>query len=320
VTSAFAGYSKSMFDPNRVDTRGELFRSRRYPDVKDPSVAYDGSTWHVFGTGCGLPTGLEIFHWTAASLDGPWVERAPVELVGADAVQNAAAPGVIAEGRRLHMFLQHDFNILGGHIEHLVSDDGGQTFVHQRTALESVAGTCEAGVYDPDPALMDGWPYLTYAAMSQIGQPDLFLARSESGSWDGPWERCGRVLGHHEVEYHNQLDDEDYEWGLEGPQLLELPDGRVLLTAVCFLAEHPKGSRQRLLLAIADNPVGPYGLLGPIVGPAVQGGENGHGTSVLVGDDVHVVYQERAGDGQRWHVRHAITRIEPAIRTLRKAG
>jgi hypothetical protein len=309
-----------MFGPDRVKTRGELFRSRRYPDVKDPSVTYDGTTWHVFGTGCGLPTGLEIFHWTAPSLDGPWAEGAPVELVGADAVRNAAAPGVIAEGRRLHMFLQHDFNILGGHIEHLVSDDGGESFVHQRTALESEAGTCEAGVYDPDPALIDGWPFLTYAAMSQIGQPDLYVARSASGSWDGPWERCGRVLGHHEVEYHNQLDDEDYEWGLEGPQLLELPDGRVLLTAVCFLAEHPKGSRQRLLLAVADNPAGPYGLLGPIVDPAVDGGENGHGTSVLVDDEVHVVYQERAGDGQRWHVRHAITQIESATRTLRKAG
>ncbi|MEY2471479.1 MAG: hypothetical protein QOK28_808 [Actinomycetota bacterium] len=320
MTNGFVGYSTTMFRPRRLEMCGELFRSRRYPDVKDPSVAFDGTTWHVFGTGCGLPGGLEIFHWTAPTLDGPWAEQRPAELVGVDVIANAAAPGVICDGATIHMFLHHDFNILGGHIEHLVSEDHGLTFVHEGTALESVAGSCEAGVYDPDPALIDGWPYLTYAAMSKIGQPDLFLARSASGSWDGPWERCGRVLGHHEVEYHNQLDDEDYEWGLEGPQLLELPDGRVLLTAVCFLAEHPRGSRQRVLLAVADDPAGPYGLLGPILEPSVRGGENGHGTSVVEDGAVRVIYQERAGDGRRWHVRSAITQLEAASATLRKAG
>jgi hypothetical protein len=141
------------------------------------------------------------------------------------------------------MFLQHDFNILGGNIEHLVSDDRGQTFVHHDTSLLSVPGGPEAGIYDPDPAEIDGTLYLTYSGMSVIGQPDLYLARSVSGTWDGPWERVGRILGHADVEYHNQVDDEDYEWGLEGPQLAALPNGMTVLTAVCFLADRPRCSR-----------------------------------------------------------------------------
>src|SRR3954462_464958 len=154
-----------MLHPPRLEHCGTLFRSDRYPDVKDPSVVHDGTTWHLFGTGCGLPDGLEILHCTAPSIDGPWTEQEPVVLIDVDVVRTPAAPGVVAEGRRLHMFLQHEFNALGGHIEHLVSDDGGRVFVRRGTALTSLADTCEAGVYDPDPAEIAGQHYLTYAAM-----------------------------------------------------------------------------------------------------------------------------------------------------------
>ena len=224
--------------------------------------------------------------------------------MGVDHITCPAAPGVVAEGARLHMFLQEHFNVLGGVIEHLVSDDGGRTFIRTVTALRSDATVDEAGIYDPDGAAIGGVRYLTYAAMTTVGQPDLFLARSRSGSWAGPWERLGRILGHEDVECHNQRGCPDYEWGLEGPHLLELPDGRVLLTAVCFLAGSPAGSRQRVLLAVADRPEGPYEVIGPAVETAGASGENGHGTSVLDGDVVHVVYQERAGEGLPWRIRH----------------
>jgi hypothetical protein len=214
------------------------------------------------------------------------------------------------------MYLHHDFDILGGSIEHLASDDGGRTFVHTATVLESAEGTVEAGLYDPDAAEVDGSRYLTYAAMSTVGQPDLFLARSTTGSWDGPFERCGRILGHAEVADHNQIDDDDYEWGLEGPQLTQLPDGRVLLTAVCFLAGRPRGTRQRLFLAVSDGPLGPYEVLGPGIPTR---GENGHGTSVVAGESLHIVYQERAGEGRRWHIRWATGRLAVPS-SLRQAG
>lgn len=304
-----------------VSPYGQLYDPKRYPDVKDPSPVRLGKRWHLFGTGCGLDHGLEISHATAPKLAGPWREEPAVQLVGVqDTIPHPSAPGVIADGTRLHMFLQHDFNVLGGAIEHLVSDDEGMTFIRVDTALQSIPGSAEAGVYDPDPAVVDGQRYLSYAAMSVVGQPELFLARSVSGSWDGPWERLGCVLDHHAVEGHNQIDDEDYEWGLEGPHLLELPDGRCLLTAVCFLAAHPRGSRQRILLAVAETPIGPYESLGAFIEPAGDNGsgENGHGTAVRLGNKVELIYQERSGDGKPWRFMRAGLGIaaEPSLLDL----
>lgn len=306
--------------PLPIAYHGVLYEPRRYPDIKDPSPVFDGSRWHLFGTGCGLPGGAEILHSTAPAMSGPWREEAPAVLHGVERIRYHCAPGMVAEGSRLHLFLQHEFNVLGGHIEHLVSDDGGESFLRAGTALRSDARVAEAGIYDPDAAEIGGVRYLTYAAMSVIGQPDLYLARSRNGSWAGPWTRLGCILDHARVPCHNQVGTADYEWGLEGPQLVELSGG-VLLTAVCFLPARPPGHRQRLLLAVADEATGPYVVLGAAVEPSGPGGagENGHGTAVLDRDGlVHFVYQERAGDGLPWRIMRATT--EPAAVTAALAA
>jgi hypothetical protein len=287
----------------RLVPHGPLPLRTRYPEVKDPCPVFDGERWHLFGTGIGMRHGLELLHATAPAIEGPWVEHDAVRLLDVDHLHEAAAPGVIADGRRLHLFLQEHFNRLGGRIEHLVSDDGGRSFTHGDTALTSVAPGPEAGIYDPDPALIDGVHHLGYAAMSVVGEPDIHLARS--ASWDGPWQRVGRILGHADVDGHNQLGDDDYEWGLEGPQLTALPDGTVLLVAVCFLSGRARGHRQRILFATADGPAGPYTVLGPLLEPEDGVGENGHGAAFVAGNRLHVVYQERAGEGRPWHYRHA---------------
>ena len=121
--------------PLPVTYHGELYQPRRYPDVKDPSPVFHGERWHLFGTGCGLAGGAEVFHSSASTLSGPWREEPPPTLYGADRIRHRCAPGVVADGELIHLFLQHEFNVLGGHIEHLVSDDGGATFVRTRTAL-----------------------------------------------------------------------------------------------------------------------------------------------------------------------------------------
>jgi hypothetical protein len=299
--------------PVALTYHGPLYEPRRYPDVKDPSPVFDGQRWHLFGTGCGVPGGTEILHTTAPALSGPWREEPAPTLAGVDRIRSRCAPGVAAEGRRLHLFLQHHFNVLGGHIEHLVSDDGGASFVRARTALRADASLGEAGIYDADVAEIGGSKYLTYAGMSVVGQPDLYLARSRNGSWDGPWDRLGCILDHARVPCHNQVGTEDYEWGLEGPQLLELPGGGVLLTAVCFLPDRPAGHRQRLLLAVAEQPTGPYVVIGAAVQPSGRfgAGENGHGCAAA-GEDglIHFIYQERAGDGAPWRIMRATA--EPA--------
>lgn len=273
----------------RFDTTG------RYGMVKDPCVVHDGEQWHLFGTGFRAEDGrLEILHATAGEAAGPWhLQAAPVvECVAGGCV---AAPGLVAEGGRLHMFIQTDFNVLGGRIEHLVSIDRGRTFSWRGTALEAAPGTGEAGVYDPHPARIGAERYVVYSGFCVVGQPDVFLARSTTDSWDGPFERLGCIVEHPHVTGHNQIGDGGYEWGLEGPQLVELPDGRVLLNAVCFLAGAPPGGRQRLFTAVSDTVQGPYHVLGPALEPAGDpgAGENGHGSAVLQDGTLLLFFQER---------------------------
>jgi hypothetical protein len=309
--------------PLPITCHGLLYDPKRYPDVKDPSPVFDGARWHLFGTGCGLRTGAELLHCTAPAIEGPWREEASPALHGVERIRYHCAPGVVAEGERLHLFLQEEFDVLGGHIEHLVSADGGATFDRADTALRCAPRRGEAGVYDPDAAEIGGVRYLVYAGMSVVGQPDLYLARSRSRSWAGPWTRLGCILDHARVPCHNQIGSDDYEWGLEGPQLLELPGGGVLLTAVCFLPDRLPGHRQRLLLAVAEEATGPYVVLGAPVQPSGPDGtgENGHGTAVV--DDngvVHLVYQERAGDGLPWRILRATTDAASLRSALENAG
>jgi hypothetical protein len=283
----------------------------RYLEVKDPCPVHDGRTWHLYGTGITAPHRFEILHATSSSLEGPWRLGAPAQLPSGLTGGCLAAPGVVAEGAALHMFLQTEYNVFAGRIEHLVSLDGGNSFAAAGTALSSVPGGDEAGIYDPHPATIGGERYLVYSAFAAVGEPDLYLARSRSGDWDGPWQRLGAILRHEEVAFHNRRGSLEYEWGLEGAQLLELPDGRVLLTAVCFLADGPPGARQRVFLGVADDVAGPYAVSGPLIVPEAGplAGENGHATAVLDEDGVTLLYQERDGNGAPW--RYALARIDP---------
>ena len=114
-----------------------------------------------------------------------------------------------------------------------------------------------------------------------------------SDSWFGPWKRLGKILDHSEVPHHNSREHPDYEWGIEGAQLVELPDGRMLLNATCFLPEGARGSRQRVFFAIADKVEGPYQSLGPVLDPG-EPGENGHSTVMVDGNELTLVLPERA--------------------------
>jgi hypothetical protein len=248
----------------------------------------------------------KIFHATAPALEGPWTQE-PLIDPGLDG-SGVAAPGVVFEDGVFHMFIQTEFMKSGGTCEHLVSNDGF-TWVALGTALHSVPDTEEDGIYDPHPAAIGGDKYLVYSGMAKfarVPQPDVYLARSRSGSWFGPWERLGKILDHDDVPHHNPRGHADYEWGIEGPQLVELPDGRVMLNATCFLPDGPRGTRQRVFFAIADDVRGPYRTVGPVLEPTERG-ENGHSTVLVSGEEITLFYQSRvAGTNHRW--RYGIAR------------
>lgn len=274
-----------------------------YGGIKDPCVVWHAGAWHLFATGCKDGYTYDVVHATAPHPRGPWTYRTPSRVVGHTG-PSACAPGVVSDGERLHLFLHESYNLPGGGITHLVSDDGGATFTARGTALRSHAGTTEAGLYDAHPGEVGGTKYLVYAGFATVGEPELHLARATD--WHGPWERLGVVLGHDDVPCHNPRGCERYEWGLEGGQVAGLPDGRTLLVGVCFLPEGDHASRQRAFLAVADEPEGPYDLIGPAMEPAAYGrtGENGHGCVVVHGGEVHLFFQHRDGDGLPWTLNH----------------
>jgi hypothetical protein len=275
-------------------------------ELKDPCAAHDGERWHLFGTGV-TPTRFEVFHATSSRLAGPWSWEPPVDVSSLRG-SCVAAPGVLYDEGRWHLFLQTTFNELGGVLEHLVSDDGGATFSHARTTLTSLPGTDESGLYDPHPCVVQGEKHLLYSAFAVIGQPEVHAARSLSGTWDGPWERLGPVLRHEDVHCHNQRGLPGYEWGLEAAQVVELADGRCVMNAVCFLPGQVPGARQRVFLAVADRITGPWEVVGPVVTPTLGGGENGHGCLVEEHGSLFLLYQERSLAEPRWRL--ALTELD----------
>jgi hypothetical protein len=292
---------------------GPLIHSRYFAELKDPAIVFDGHQWHLYGTGVlskdryDLWDG-EIFHATAKTLEGPWHENRPafVSVRG----ECVAAPEVIFERGVFHMFIQTGCFELGGAIDHLFSYNGDR-FEQYTKVLPPIPHSPEAGVYDQSPDTIKGDKYLVYAAMSVAHQPNIHLAKSRDGSWNH-FERLGAILKQEDVVCHNRLSDEDYEWGLEGPQLLELPNGQVLLIAVCYLADKPRGDKQRLFFAKADSVTGPYKFLNTAIEPLKgqwDSGENGHGTGVIQGDILHLFYQGRPENGI-WNIGHAKFKIE----------
>lgn len=289
---------------------GPLFDSERFKDVKDPCICFDGKTWHIYGSGGDVRREeWEILHATAPSIEGPWTEREPAVLRGVIG-PHVAAPSVVYdfEDKLFHMAVQKDFMDVGGDIAYLVSADG-HIFTKMRT-LVVPRGASEAGLYDPHFSIIHGQKYLAYsgipAALARMEgpfrpQPDVYLAKSMSDRWAGYWKRVKAILKHEDIAWHhNRREHPDYEWGIEGPQLIELPDGSVLLNATCFIEEGRFGTRQRVFFAIADKPEGPYTSLGPVLSPIIEqaalweNGENGHASVIMHNDKLYLFYQARS--------------------------
>jgi hypothetical protein len=296
--------------PVPVKKIGPLFEPARFKDTKDPCIAFDGTTWHIYGSGGdSIREEWEILHATAPSIDGPWTEQEPARLRGVEG-PHVAAPSVIydTDDKLFHMAVQKDFMDVGGDIAYLVSADG-HTFTKMRT-LVAPKGENEAGLYDPHFAVVKGKKYMVYsgvpAALQQPGQvfvpqPDVYLARSSTDRWAGFWKRMKAILRHEDIAWHhNRREHPDYEWGIEGPQILELPNGQILLNAACFVEEGPRGERQRVFFALANDITGPYTSLGPVLPttganlPDWENGENGHASAIVHEDLLYLFYQARS--------------------------
>lgn len=304
-------------------TDPQILRTNAYWDQKDPSpIAIPDKSnnkivYHIYGTkGDDRTKQWEILHAISNSPHGPWTEVSTINtgLKG----EGVAAPGVIYENDRVHMFLQTEFLSLGGTIEYLTSDDGGYNFYHQGTVLRSIKGTDQAGVYDPQPLIVKTLSkterYIVYTGMPKVSHGDVFLAISKAG-WHGPYE-TKKIISHEEIIHHNQHNDFDYEWGLEGGNILLLPNGKFLFVGVSFLPTGDRGTRQRVFSAISDKIDGPYQTLGPLINPK-KPGENGHPGVIIEDKTIRLYYQERKVGGP-WRIRKRDIDTDDINRMLQK--
>lgn len=286
---------------------GPLFISKYFKDAKDPCIVRGPDYWHIYGSGGSVKKEeWQILHATAPALTGPWTEQEPARLLGLGG-PHVAAPSVVYNpiNKLYHMAIQRDFTAIGGGIEYLVSSDG-HVFTHMKTILDPADGGGEAGLYDPHFSLIRSEKYMVYSGIPAlmtydrpfVPQPDIYLAKSESNLWPGPWKRVKKILDHADIAWHhNHKEHADYEWGIEGPQLYELPNGKVLLNATCFITEGRRGTRQRVFFAVGDTPEGPYTSFGPVLtdrDEAWESGENGHATVEVQDDTLYLFYQARS--------------------------
>ncbi len=292
-----------------------------YLAYKDPCVLHHAGRWHLFATAALSDKRFDVVQATSEAPGGPWRWHGPVKLHGATG-SSVCAPGVASEHGVMHLFIQQAFNELGSSIMHLVSRDDGRNFRRQQDAIAALPGTDEAGLYDAHPVSIGGAPYIIYSAAAVVGQSDLRLARDTSGTWAGPWERLGALVRQSDLPWHNQPDDSDYEWGLEGGQLLQLPDERLLLNAVGFLSGQPRGQRQRVFVGLAERPLGPYDLLGPALPPEAfrETGENGHAVAVVQDGALFLIYQSRVGAGARWRLSTTSTPLASLLSAIQEHG
>ncbi|MDB5264911.1 MAG: hypothetical protein JWN64_482 [Parcubacteria group bacterium] len=324
---------KHMLKP--VRKIGPLFESNRFKDVKDPCVAFDGTTWHIYGTaGDTFPEEWEILHATAPAIEGPWTELGVVNLRGVEG-PHVCAPTVVydPEDKLFHMAVQKDFMDVGGGLAYLVSADG-HTFTKMRTLMRPT-NESEAGLYDPQLSTIKGKKYLVYSGIPEmraydtrprpVPQPDVYLAKSSTDYWSGHWKRMKAILRHEDIAWHhNHREHPDYEWGIEGPEVRELPGGKILLNATCFIEEGRRGTRQRVFFAMADDVKGPYTTIGPVLPTEGleewENGENGHASTWIMGDELYLFYQARPQtvaepiEANAWKYGIAIFKIEDLLK------
>jgi len=151
---------------------------------------------------------------------------------------------------------------------------------------------------------------MLFSGCNRVGDADIYMTVRHGSDRDGCWMPARRVLRQDEVPFHNRPCYEHYEWGLEGANLVQLDEGLYLMLGVCFL-EKPRehaGTRQRVFFAVSRDPFGTFVPIGTPLPPhrySEGEGENGHPDAMVDGETLCLVYQERAGEGQPWHLRSA---------------
>jgi hypothetical protein len=303
--------------------------AERYNEIKDPAVIQlaDGSLMMYASIGNSFEQHWQVGRFIADKVDGQWQEVAPVTFENIWGPQ-LCAPAVTYEvvgGQPIWtMYVQTACFEENGVIAVATSTDG-QHFVGSDQPVftkDSVINPPAPviGVYDVAHSELNHQNQeldcMIFSGYRRIGCGDLYMSFKSDA--DEKWSEAKCVLSQEDVPFHNHPGLESFEWGLEGAKLVQLAHDCYIIIGVCFLPMPHSflGSRQRVFMAAATSPEGPFKPLGLLFEPIEQPsrtGENGHPDTFIQDGKLWVIYQERTGNNQPWHLRSAAFEIEALI-------
>ncbi|MBI1216749.1 MAG: hypothetical protein GC185_13145 [Alphaproteobacteria bacterium] len=297
-------------------------KSSGYFEIKDPSVVAlpEGGYEMYASLGTSVTQEWVIGRFRAQTPDGPWQELPHAELEGVEGGEVCAPAVVLAEkdgAPEWKMYVQTTCFSENGVIALATSRDGRHFTGAEKPAM-AVADLPEGdwpvvGLYDV--AISDlsvngrERECMAFSGYRSIGCGDVYLSFRDKGAKDEAWSTPVLALKQEDVPFHNRPGAENFEWGLEGAKVVQLADDAFLMIGVCFLdrGNEERGTRQRVFLAGAAQPGGPYVPMETPIAPTAypEGtGENGHPDTIDLGQTLGILYQERAGEGQPWHLRY----------------
>lgn len=290
-------------------------------EIKDPSVVEvaDDKYMMFASVGNSVTQTWLVGRFEARHPEGPWMELEPAKFINLEGPQLCApAVTLIEEGgiQRWFMYIQTACFAADGVIALATSEDG-ETFYGQPQALisrESIdnAPTNVIGVYDVGYSeLTHGGQELeciVYSGYRRVGCGDIYMSTRTKGA--NEWGRGQCILSQENVPFHNNPDYEYFEWGLEGAKIVQVADDCYIMIGVCFLPKPDGflGTRQRVFFAVTsslDKPFMPINTPFEPTGFEGKFGENGHPDTLIIDDTLYIIYQERHGHGQPWHLRSA---------------
>jgi hypothetical protein len=308
-----------LLDIKRFNEHAEL-----YPELKDPTVVQLPDDTFMMYTSIGNSITQEwiVGRFVAVHPAGPWTEVEPVIFEDIYGPQ-LCAPAVTIEqvsGQTIwKMYIQTACFEENGVIVLATSTDGrifkkaGDPLATRETIVpehqSSVIGVYDVGISEIKTA-QDEILCMLFSGYRRVGCGDLYVSYRNKNAPENEWSPAQRLLAQEEVPFHNNPAYEHFEWGLEGAKMIQLSDDCFMLIGVCFLPkpEGFLGTRQRVFFAGASSLNGPFiPMCTPFTPFENQGkaGENGHPDTLILGNDLWIIYQERFGDGLPWHLRVA---------------
>lgn len=311
-----------------MQTNNALLNIKRLPhlldeyyEIKDPSVVEISEHKYMMYASVGNSQYQKwlVGRFEADSPTGQWTELEPVEFENLSGPQ-LCAPAITYEEIDGHpqwsMYIQTACFEEDGVIALATSTDGHHfvgvpqplaTKEHIKDSPAPIIGLYDVAVSEVKHG-QEQLMCMIYSGYRRIGCGDVFMSTKKKG--DQEWSVPECVLPQEAVPFHNRPDYEHFEWGLEGAKLVQLADDCFLMIGVCFLPKPDGylGTRQRVFFAASSSINGPFVPVGLPFAPQLNEwntGENGHPDTLIIGETLNIIYQERSGDGKPWHLRTA---------------